>query len=404
MRLAYLLSQYPTITHTYLLREVRALRSLGLEIHVISVRRADRPPEELSPEELIEWRQTFTVLGEGFGAVLLAHAETILHHPMGYMAGMWEAIRLSGSHLRKLISNVVYFGESVVAGHHMVKLGLRHLHSHYSSTLGMLIARTFPLTFSATIHGSAEFNDVIGFHMAEKLAAAQFVCVISSYGRSQVMKATDPECWSKIELAPLGVDCNLFFARPHRAHPEPFEIISVGSLEPAKGVPILIAAIHRLVRQGRSVRLRLVGDGSLKHQLERNIAAFGLQNHVRLEGSCSNERVKEIYKETDLFALASFSEGIPVVLMEAMAMEIPCVATWITGIPELIRHGIDGWLVPPGDEEQLADVIARLMDDAELRKRLGESARVRVQEKFELSKNVSKLADIYRRRLMRDPS
>lgn len=399
MRLAYLLSQYPAVNHTYLLREIRTLRKLGLEIHVISVRNADRAPEELSAEELDEWRQTLTVFGAGVGEVLVAHGRTFLRHPLGYAAGIRQAIRLSGSSLRKMLSNVIYFGEAVVAGNHIMKIGLRHLHSHYSSTVAMLVAQIFPLTFSATIHGSAEFNDVIGFHMAEKVAAAQFVCVISSYGRSQVMKACDPRHWTKIEIAPLGVDCNVFCPRAPREHPQPFQIVCVGSLERAKGLPILVAAIERLVRQGRGIHLRLVGDGSERQELEREVAARELQNHVTLEGSCSNERVRDIYKETDLFALASFSEGIPVVLMEAMAMEIPCVATWITGIPELVRHGIDGWLVPPADDEQLADAIARLMDDPELRIRLGKSARLRVQEKYDLRKNVEKLAEIYRQHL-----
>jgi glycosyltransferase involved in cell wall biosynthesis len=154
-----------------------------------------------------------------------------------------------------------------------------------------------------------------------------------------------------------------------------------------------------LVHQGRSIHLRLVGDGPDRQDLEGAIAKRGLEGHVTLEGNCNQERVLAFYRKADLFALASFAEGIPVVLMEAMAMEIPCVATWITGIPELIRHGIDGWLVPPADEEQLADAIAKLMDNPELRGKLGRSARVRVQEKYDLQRNIERLAEIYRRRL-----
>jgi|SRR5215469_347909 len=402
MRLAYLLSQYPTVTHTYLLREIRALRELGFEIQVISVRKADRKPEQLNTEELAEWRQTFTVLGSGIGRILTAHGATILRRPRGYFAGFAKAIQLSGTDLRKLLSNVIYFGEAVVAGHYMMKRNLDHVHTHYASTLAMLAARTFPITFSATIHGSGEFNDVAGFHMTEKVEAARFLCVISSYGRSQVMRASDPQYWDKIEWAPLGVDSNLFSPHAHRATPEIFEILCVGSLEVAKGLPILIAAIDRLVRSGRRLRLRLVGDGSERPRLERDVAARGLGNHVSFEGACGNERVREIYAETDLFALASFAEGIPVVLMEAMAMEIPCVSTWITGIPELIRHAVDGWLVPPGDEAEMAEAIARLMDDGDLRQRLGTSARLRVQENYDLRKNVERLAEIYHRYLQSD--
>jgi glycosyltransferase involved in cell wall biosynthesis len=118
-----------------------------------------------------------------------------------------------------------------------------------------------------------------------------------------------------------------------------------------------------------------------------------------LEGPCDQDRLRAFYAQADLFVLASFAEGIPVVLMEAMSMEIPCLATWITGIPELIRHGVDGWLVPPGNERQLAEAIACLADNPALRQQLGKAARVRVQKQYELARNVEALASIYARRL-----
>jgi glycosyltransferase involved in cell wall biosynthesis len=143
-----------------------------------------------------------------------------------------------------------------------------------------------------------------------------------------------------------------------------------------------------------------VGDGPARPSLERAILELGLENHVRLEGSCNQDRVREMYRETDLFALTSFSEGVPVVLMEAMAMEIPCLATWITGVPELIRHGVDGWLVVPGDVEQVTEALANLIDQPELRQRLGQSGRVRVIEKYDLDRNVAYLEEIFERQLV----
>jgi colanic acid/amylovoran biosynthesis glycosyltransferase len=158
------------------------------------------------------------------------------------------------------------------------------------------------------------------------------------------------------------------------------------------------------MRQGRPIHLRLVGEGAHRRDLECEIASLSLQAHVTLEGNCNQDRVQSFYRDADLFALASFAEGIPVALMEAMAMELPCVTTWITDIPKLIRHGFDGWLIAPGNEEQLADAIAKLMDDAELRQRLGRSARIRVQEKYDLARNTEHLAEIYRRRLASNSS
>lgn len=399
MRLAYLVSQYPAINHTYILREIRTLRAIGFDIDVISVRPPDRLPEKLSPEELEESRRTYTVLTAGSGAILAAHVRTLLKRPLAYLSGLWEAARLSGGDPRKAISNIIYFGEAVVIGHRLVRLGLRHLHCHYASTLALFVGRIFPVTYSITIHGSAEFNDVRGYYLAHKVAHARFVCAISYYGRSQLMKASEPRHWDKLEVNPLGVDCARFLPPPHRRDRSPFEVLCVGTLTPSKGLPLLINAVDRLVRQGRSLHLRLVGDGPDRQNLESTIGKRSLEGYVTLEGNCNQDRVQAFYRETDLFVLASLAEGIPVVLMEAMAMEVPCVATWITGIPELIRHGIDGWLVPPADEEQLADAIAKLMDDPELRRKLGRSARSRVCEKYDLERNTERLAEIYRRRL-----
>ena len=394
------MSQYPTISHTFILREIKKLRTLGCEVQVVSVRGADRPPASLTADEQEEYQRTFVIFEAGIAAVAGAHLGTLMRRPAAYFTGLIYSIRLARWDLRQIFLNVMYFGEAVVAGSWIWTRGLPHVHSHFSSTLELIVARVFPITFSATIHGSGEFDDVVGFYMAEKVARAAFLIGISQYGRSQMMRASDPQYWHKLEVSPLGVDPNVFLPRPHRDNPEPFEILCVGSLVPAKGYHILLAAIARLVRQGRtSLRLRLVGEGRARPSLERAIREFGLENHVRLEGACNQERVRDFYRETDLFALTSFAEGVPVVLMEAMAMEIPCLATWITGVPELIRHGVDGWLVPPGDAEPVAGALAYLIDQPALRQSMGRSGRARVIEKYNLDQNVARLAEIFRRRL-----
>jgi glycosyltransferase involved in cell wall biosynthesis len=138
--------------------------------------------------------------------------------------------------------------------------------------------------------------------------------------------------------------------------------------------------------------------------LESQIQARGLQGHVVLEGPLNQDRVLDLYRQTDIFALASFAEGVPVVLMEAMAMEIPCVATWVNGIPELIRDGIDGLLVAPSDVEGLANAIEKLIDDPELRRRLGQAGRLRVISDYNIQRNVAALGEIFQRRLLRRTS
>lgn len=399
LRLGYLVSQYPAVNHTFVLREIRTLRALGFDIQVVSIRKPDRLPEFLSEEEADEYRRTFAVLGGGPLRVLRAHLSTVLRRPLRYAASFWYAIRLGGSDLRQIVSHVLYFAEAVVAGEHLTRAGVRHFHTHFSSTVAVIVARLFGLAFSVTIHGPDEFNNVAAFQMAEKVARAAFIATISDYGSSQTMRASHPGDWHKIHALPLGVDPEDFAARPplHWSGNRRFQILCVGRLAAAKAHHVLIAAVGRLVAKGRDIGLTIVGEGPERRSLEQAIAENNLGEVVRLAGSCNHDRVIEYYRQTDAFALASFAEGVPVVLMEAMAMEIPCVATWITGIPELIRDETDGLLVPPADPEVLSEAIERLMDDPALCVRLGRSARERILDRYDLRRNSARLGEMFRR-------
>jgi glycosyltransferase involved in cell wall biosynthesis len=396
IRLAYLVSQYPATNHTFILREIRRLRDLGIEIHATSIRGADRPSDMLTKEELDEAQQTYYVIPAGFLAAARDQLLTLLSSPAGFLRGLVHALRLGGSPFK----NGSYFVEAIMIGRWMKRKDLSHVHTHFSSTVALIAQRTFPIRISITIHGPDEFNDAAGFHIADKVAAAQFVCAISHFGCSQLMRFSDPRYWDKIEVARLGVDPAVFLPKPFREYPDVFEIICVGRLAPAKAQHILIEAIALLVAEGRSVLLRLVGDGPDRASLEHAVVGRKLEGHVRFEGWLNQDRVLSLYEGADIFALASFAEGVPVVLMEAMAMEIPCVATWITGIPELIRSGVDGVLVPPSDASALAEAIASLMDDPGLRSRIAKAGRQRVLDKFNLETNVRLLADIFERRIL----
>lgn len=217
MRLAYLLSRYPTVTHTFLLREIRALRDSGFEIHVISVHGSDRPIELLSALEKEERDRTYVVLQVGLVSLARAHLSAMLRRPWSYLAGAIYALRLGGLDLQKMFSNAMYFGEAIVVGIEARRRGVTHVHSHFSSTVALLAARVFPLTFSATIHGPAEFADTKGYYLPQKIAEAKFLCAISKYSCSQLMMLSEPHHWDKLEVAPLGVNPNVFRPRPHGA-------------------------------------------------------------------------------------------------------------------------------------------------------------------------------------------
>jgi colanic acid/amylovoran biosynthesis glycosyltransferase len=402
IRIAYLVSRYPAVSHTFILREVMKLRGANFEIRVASINPPDRPAGDMTSEELDEVAETFYVKRQGVRGAARAHLGLLLKSPKSYFAGLWFALSLAGTDLRRFVFAILYFVEAVVVGRWMESRGLRHLHVHFAnaaSTVGLIASRTFPIEFSMTVHGPDEFYDAPGLRLTEKIAGASFACCIGQFARSQLMKMSTPAEWGKFEIGPLGVDPKLFAPGPFRSSPDTFEILCVGRLVPSKGQYVLLAAVSHLVESISNIRLRLVGDGPDRDDLAQAIVAAGLSRYVILEGSVNQDRIRDYYREADIFVLASFAEGIPVVLMEAMAMEIPCVSTFVAGIPELIRNDIDGILVPPSDDHALAAAIKRLIDDPGLRQRLGIAGRRRVMEKYDLDQNVAHLAEIFTYRI-----
>jgi len=401
MKIGYLLSQYLAFNHAYLVREIRGLRVAEFDVVAVSVLPPDRSAEKLSPEEQEENARTKVIRTLGPLRALGIVAGVGLRRPLGLLRGLATAARLAGPSPARFVRHLFYLAEAVIAGAWFLEEGVTHFHNHFASTVALLVARVFPISTSVTFHGPAELADPVGFRLKEKIEGARFVCAISHYARSRLMSSCEAGQWGKIEVSRLGVDPSIFEPATFRESPERFELLSVGRLAAVKAYHVLIGAVGRLRAGGANVRLRLVGDGPDREELAAHAAALGLGNAVRFEGSLNQDRVRELYRKCDVFALASFEEGVPVVLMEAMAMEIPCVATHITGVPELIRNEVDGLLVAPSDEEGLAAAIRRLIDDPELRRRLGPAARRRVSEEYDLARNTGKLAEIFRRRLAR---
>jgi colanic acid/amylovoran biosynthesis glycosyltransferase len=398
MKIAYLLSQYPSIGHSYLLRELRGLRELGWDIPTVSIRPPDRVPEAMLEMEREEAARTFYVLPGGWAAVFDQLA-VLSSRPLRYLRGFAYAVRMGGLDLKKCVYFLIYFAEAVRAGRWMMRQGASHFHTHFTTTVGLLVAKVFPLTMSATFHGPEEFVDPAGFQLPRKIEASRFVCAISFFARSQMAQLVPYEMWDRLEVSPLGIDPSVYEPAPFRESPGTYEIVCVGRLTPFKAQHVLLESVHRLIAEGRNVRLRFIGDGPDRASLEARIRKLELTKQAIVEGWKNQAEVRELYRRADIFALASFAEGVPVVLMEAMAMQVPCVATRIAGIPELIRDGIDGLLVTPSDAAELAGAIARLIDDPGLRRRLAEAGRARVEEKYLLAANVARLAEIFRRRL-----
>jgi len=400
--IAYLVGRYPMLSMIFILREVRRLRERGFRINVASINNPDRPLDALTASEYEEAQVTYYLKAHGVQGALKAHLRVGAMAFRGYCRGLWLAFQLGRGSLTRTALNLAYFTEALMVGVWMNRANQRHLHVHLGSqaaTVGLFVHHVFGFGFSITVHGPDEFYDVRGFYLSEKIAAADFIFCVSHYARSQLMLLAPPSDWKKLLVSRLGVNTQQFTPVEKIDSSEPFEVLCIGRLIPAKGQHLLIDAIERLAAQGRSLRLKLVGEGSGGPSLRARAAQLADPSLVVFEGGINQDHLRDYYASADLFCLPSFAEGLPVVLMEAMAMGIACVSTQITGIPELISNGTDGILVAPSDVDGLVSAIGALMDDPGFRKKLGKAGRAKVVEDYDLERNVARLASLFRQRL-----
>jgi glycosyltransferase involved in cell wall biosynthesis len=400
IRLGYLISRYPAISHTFILREVRQLRGSGIDIETASINAPDRSLSEMASDEQEEAESTYYLKKQGLLRGIMAVLRLAVRRPARFLDAFTFAVAVGGASGQRFKTATFYFGEAALLAEWLESRKLNHLHVHFANaaaTVALIATRAYPVaTFSLTIHGPDEFYEVRQNALSYKASAARFVCCIGSYARSQIMKVSEPSNWSKYYVSPLGVDPAQFHPRSFRQNPGRWEILCVGRLTPAKGQLILLRVLSRLSAEGRSVHCRFVGDGPDRATLVAFAESKLPPGMVTFAGSLNPDGVKECLSEADLFVLPSFAEGIPVSLMEAMSMEVPVIATMVAGIPELIRPGIDGLLVPASDELELAAAITRLMDDEPLRKQLGVAGRQRVLSAYDLANNVTRLGEIMR--------
>ncbi len=395
-RLVYLLSRYPAVSHTFFLNEVQQLRGLGFDIDVASINKPDRIGSFLSAAETEEAAETFYIKSTGAGWAAVIAAKTLVLRPHVFMRGIMAALRLGRSDPGASIYALFYFFEALILGDWMRLRKHLHLHIHFSgpvATVGMIASLAWRFPYSLTVHGPDEFYEVEKLYLRQKIENARFIICISNFCRSQLMRIASPEHWDKMHVVRLGVDTSIFAPKQRvREANHKVEILCVGRLVPSKGQLILLRAAEDLTSRGYSLRVRLVGDGPDRRHLE----AFAKDGatEVIFEGSKSHDEVRNLLADADFFVLASFAEGVPVALMEAMALEIPCVSTYIAGIPELIRDGLDGLLVPASSVESLATALQRLIDNPALRKSLGAAAAQRAFESYNLKENICTLARI----------
>ncbi|MGN6188364.1 MAG: glycosyltransferase [Conexibacter sp.] len=403
MRVAYLCNFYPAISNTFILREVRALRRRGAEVHTFSVRRPGRE-QLLSDVDREEHASTYALLPLAPLAMLRAHLAALLRRPHRYLATLALAWRLSRPGVRGRLWQLFYFAEAVLVWDQCRRRGIRHIHAHFThvaSDDALLAAHLGGWTWSFTTHGGLEFFDVSRTLLAEKARRADAVVCVSDFGRSQVLAHVEEEHWEKVHVVRCGIE-PAAFAREQAPGEEAqaaqaLEVLCVARLVRLKGLVVLLHALALLRGAGVSVRATLVGDGPSRAALERLAHRLGVRDAVAFAGAIGQDEIASWYARADAFCLPSFAEGLPVVLMEAMAMGLPVVASRITGVPELVEHERSGLLVTPGRADELADALARLAADPALRARLGRAGREAVLARHDVDREAELLHGILER-------
>jgi glycosyltransferase involved in cell wall biosynthesis len=394
--LAYLVSAYPAISHTFILREVRQLRALGFRIVTASLNRPDRLRAGMDDVERDEADRTYVVKQHGAAGALSALLYWSWRAPIRLLGMLLFSMRLRRGD-RPWWIGIAYGLEAAMVARWMRRERMQHLHVHFGdagASVGVLVKQLSACHLSYTIHGPDEFDEVGGQHLALKMREADTVVCISQFARAQLMRIADPAHWGKFRVCHLGVEPDQFRFALRDAGPLP-QLLCVGRLTPAKGQVLLIRALAQLRDRGVRFHLTLVGAGPDRDRVEAEVAALGLRNDVTLTGALTQGQVRERFARADIFVLPSLAEGIPVVLMEAMSCGVPCVSTPVNGIPELVVHDQTGLLATPGDVTSLAARLLELIEQPVLRHRLALAARDKVCRDFDLARNVTALGSIF---------
>jgi colanic acid/amylovoran biosynthesis glycosyltransferase len=392
--IGYLVSRYPAVSHTFILREVQRLRELGHSIHAASINDPDRAEADMDPVELAEASSTYFIKRDGARGAAAAVAYWMSTSPLTMLAILRQGQRLAPGGL-----GLAYAVEAAMIGRWMARKGLKHLHVHFANaaaTVSLLVKQLTGCHLSCTVHGPDEFDDVPGQHLARKIASFDRIVCISQFAKGQLMRIGSPQHWDKIEVCRLGVN-PADFPRAHRERSVgPIRLLCVGRLTPAKGQFLLVQALARVRERGLDATLTMVGHGPDKERLHAAVRSLGVESHVRFTGPLRQDQVRDAMAAADVFVLPSLAEGIPVVLMEAMATGLPTISTPVNGIPELISHGQCGLLATPGCVDSLVTQIEAVAASTDLQRRLADAGRAKVLSHFDLGVNTARLGEIFR--------
>ena len=394
LSLVYIIGAFPGLTITFIEREIKALRQLGVHLQIVSIR---RPWTPLSPEQEALGQGVIYLLPVNWLAFFWANLWFVAWRPRAYFGAFLYLISRPHASLKSRGMTVLHFAEGVYAAHRLRGKDWNHLHAHFidrAATVALVASRLLGVPYSLTAHASDIYvNPVL---LAEKLAGAKFVATCTGYNRDYLSQFGEGLFNHKLNCIYHGLELSRYRRKPSPP-PEKMILLTVGQLKERKGFRYLVQACRLLVDRGYAIECHIIGEGPLRADLEEQIRQLSLEGIVMLCGSLLHQEVIDQYQAAAVFVLPAVlggdgdRDGIPNVILEAMAMELPVVSTSHSGIPEAVEDGVNGLLVPPSDEVALACAIAKLLDNPELQRQLGRNGRQMVAEKFDVERNVSRL-------------
>ena len=397
LQVAYLINQYPKVSHSFIRREIVALERQGLPVQRMAIRGwADEVVDE---DDKLERDRTQYVLRAGTPGLARAVGAVLLVSPGRFFAALVLATRMGWRADRSMAYHWVYLAEACVILLWLRATGATHLHAHFGTNPAEVAMLTHALggpPYSFTVHGPEEFDKPQFIGLGEKIRRSTFVVAISSFGRSQLYRWVEQSQWHKVNVVHCGLEPS-FHAGEAIAPPGVPRLVCVGRLCEQKGQLLLVQAAAKLARRGVPFELVLAGDGEMRAEVEALVQSASISAQVRITGWVSSAQVRQEILAARALVLPSFAEGLPVVVMEAMALRRPVITTFVAGIPELVQPGENGWLIPAGDVDALADAMAECAAaPVETLARMGKAARARAVARHDIDVEAAKLSILFR--------
>ncbi len=393
MQISYLINQYPKVSHSFIRREILALERQGFNVQRIALRGWNEGV--VDAEDISEQKKTQYVLQQGLISLLAAMARSLIFSPKRFFVALRLAFNMARRSEKSLPYHLIYLAEACTMVSWLKAHQSQHLHAHFgtnSAEISMLTSVLANLPYSFTVHGPEEFDKPQALGLNTTISRSKFVVAISSFGRSQLYRCANFIDWEKIKIVHCGLEKS-FYDVPVQPITTLSRLVCVGRLCEQKGQMLLLEAAKKLRDEGVVFELVLAGDGEMRAEIEALISQYQLKNEVKITGWISSEEVRHLILSSQALVLPSFAEGLPVVIMEAMSLRRPVISTYIAGIPELLKHEVNGWLCVAGDIDALTTAMHEALNTPlDTLQKMGEAAYSRVIARHNIDTEATKLA------------